>query len=195
MLRACRVRDDVTDTTIDNRSIAVVRTRLPYTDRRSLSQAWFSALHLAESGPVRGLPARRASDARAFSGRSERADSSPNATGRPSATFARGATEAALGRPSDGGAPRAHDVRRTRVSQSAGVTFESARSYPPFRTSLTIGVEGARIKLLLRREGPTLHVIALCAPGNVDLVRRALACADAYLRRNGESVRASVVST
>jgi len=33
---------------IAQRSIAVVKMRLPYTDRRSLSQAWFSSLHLAE---------------------------------------------------------------------------------------------------------------------------------------------------
>src|ERR1700726_4781449 len=30
-------------------SIAVIQARLPYVDRRSLSEAWFSALHLARS--------------------------------------------------------------------------------------------------------------------------------------------------
>src|ERR1700686_5193165 len=31
-------------------SIAVIRARLPYVDRRALSEAWFSALHLAREG-------------------------------------------------------------------------------------------------------------------------------------------------
>jgi hypothetical protein len=71
-------------------------------------------------------------------------------------------------------------------------TFSRARSYAPFRTSLTFGVEGERVALLLRREGGTLHVVALCRPEIAELVRRALASADLHLRARGEAIRGSV---
>jgi hypothetical protein len=178
----------VTDTTA-NRSIAVLRTRLPYTDRRSLSQAWFSALHLAQVVPARGLPARRASDPsfRAPDARAEGRTAVPTASlpGMARATKPRSDDARESVAPA-----RVRDASPLPKEKSAA--FQAARSYPPFSTSLTVGSGGARIKLLLRREGPTLHVIALCTPNSVDLVRRALACADTYLRRNGESVSASV---
>jgi hypothetical protein len=178
----------VTDTTA-NRSIAVLRTRLPYTDRRSLSQAWFSALHLAQIVPARGLPARRASDPsfRAPGARAEGRGAAERAPSLPAAARATKLRSDAR----EGVAPARVREARSPAKDKA-VAFQEARSYPPFSTSLTVGSGGARIKLLLRREGPTLHVIALCTPDSVDLVRRALACADTYLRRSGESVSASV---
>jgi hypothetical protein len=57
---------------------------------------------------------------------------------------------------------------------------------------LTFGVHGERVALSLRREGSTLHVVAVCRPEVEGIVRRALACVDLYLRVRGESVRASV---
>ena len=175
---------------IDNRSIAVLRTRLPYTDRRSLSQAWYSALHLAQIAPARGLPARRAGDP------SFLAAGARNAS-LPSGTRKAAPLSPQVRAPKPDRAATRDDVepRFTRGEASRAkekVAFDRARSYPPFSTSLTVGVDGARIKLLVRREGSTLHVVALCTPQSADLVRRALACADAYLRRTGESVRASV---
>ena len=49
------------------RNIGVIRLRLPYIDSRSLSQAWFSALHLASDAKAPGAKRRRAktNDARA----------------------------------------------------------------------------------------------------------------------------------
>ena len=189
MLPSCRVRDTVTDS-IDNRSIAVLRTRLPYTDRRSLSQAWFSALHLAQIGPARGFPARRASDP-SFLAPSSRSATAPNAEAAPPARASRvSGTKVDRATAREGAAAAGTRDVRSRFKDKAA--FEQARSYPPFRTSLTVGVDGARIKLLVRREGSTLHVVALCAPQSAELVGRALACADTYLRRSGESVRASV---
>lgn len=174
---------------IDNRSIAVLRTRLPYTDRRALSQAWFSALHLAQIGPARGLPARRASDP-SFVAPVPRNTLAPSVVQRSGPLAAR----AAVTKPERVAARDAtpSGTRDVSAPPKEKAAFEQARSYPPFSTSLTVGVDGARIKLLVRREGSTLHVVALCAPQNADLVRRALACADSYLRRNGESVRACV---
>jgi len=70
-----------------------------------------------------------------------------------------------------------------------------SRSYPPRRTSLTVGLGRERVQLVLRREGAVLHVIAVCRPEVAALVRRALASADAYVRGNGDTLRASVQTT
>ncbi len=173
----------------DARSIAVLRTRLPYIDRRSLSDAWFSALHLAadqtasQSRPrvatqsAREHVTKRVSVApRVVTSTEERA-SSPARDGR-----ARAAGSIANER-------RARD--EVKVSRVAAA-FGRARSYPAFQTSLTVGPSGERVQLVLRREGTVLHVVALCAPKDVGLVRAALSRADALLRRSGEAVLASV---
>ena len=188
----------------DARSIAVVRTRLPYIDRRALSQAWFSALHVADAAPaarVRAVvksatPAAHGSHVPAPSGRRPVRAAAAQAAPSPRATATRrrdASADVPTQRSQRARAQRAADASANAATRSTAL--DDVRSYPPFQTSLTVGAEGARVALLLRREGPTLHVVALCAPANVELVRRALACADTYLRLRGDTVRASVRST
>lgn len=170
-------------------SLTVIATRLPYIDRRSLSQAWFSALHVASDGPVaarspeRRIVAPTVSGARPSRGttvamaendmpaRARVPRTAPNAAGAELATR------------------RTYDAR---TAAAARATFQRDRSYPPFRSSLTLVVAKERVQLLLRRDGATLHVVAVCRPEIADTVRRALAAADAHLRVRGESVRSSV---
>ncbi len=178
--------------TVENRAIAVVRTRLPYTDRRSLSQAWFSALRLASDGPsprvARGPCAAAAPLA---AGRPRPLSRGPEALRRPppsvAAAFATGARAVPVA--AFGGGVR---IRSAEAPAERAANCPSARSYPPFRTSLTLGVAGDRVALLLRREGTTLHVVALCRPAVESTVRRALALAAAHVRLHGDSLRASV---
>jgi hypothetical protein len=171
------------------RSISVIATRLPYIDRRSLSEAWFSALHLASDGPL-ALSAPERRDERpehSVTNRqaAERRDGSlPDARTVPRPSGPSRALQPA-------GEPRAQAAFPTRSARALAAS-NRARSYAPFRTSLTLGVEGERVALLLRREGATLHVVALCRPAVADLVRRALVCADAHLRAGGEQIRARV---
>lgn len=173
-------------------ALSVIATRLPYIDRRALSQAWFSALHVASDGPGaasahdrRGLVASD-THARAKRGAGATTAQQPTAFVRtPAATRARIA-----------GAELA--TRRTfdaRTAAAARTSFARARSYPPFRSSLTLNVASERVQLLLRRDGATLHVIAVCRPEIAQTVRRALASADAHLRLRGEAVRSTVEIT
>ncbi len=172
-------------------AIAVVRTRMPYVDRRSLSEAWFSAFHPVAPEVARGEAAER-----------ERAVA-------PAAPKVRQAHEphprAVAGYPSTASRPTAGDSRRdgmpievkrsgTQRSRSvhAHAVETCSRSYPPRRTSLTVGLGRERVQLVLRREGAVLHVIAVCRPEVAALVRRALASADAYVRGSGDTLRASV---
>jgi hypothetical protein len=178
--------------TDENRTIAVVRTRLPYTDRRSLSQAWFSALHLSEApsaSTARGP--RRAPGAALAAYEGPRPSGPPNAAGKAGeapwlAPRHRGGVESAAA--GDGCAPG----RAARSRPSPAKLGPRARSHPPLRTSLTVGVAGERVALVLRRDGTTLHVVAVCRPGVEDAVRRALAQAAAEVRRHGEAMQASV---
>ncbi len=168
--------------------IAVIASRLPYIDRRSLSEAWFSALHLASDAPLAShVPERRTAAVASASGHvaPRRGTARPPASTHGQLLPNRAPrTRTLVG---ESFAPR--DVRRTARTGHAHVL---ARSYPAFRTSLTVGVAKERVQLLLRREGATLHVVALCRPEIAELVRRALACAGAHLRTRGETMRASV---
>jgi hypothetical protein len=170
-------------------AIGVIRLRLPYTDSRSLSQAWFSALHLESDAKAPAVTRRRAKPS--VSGKDavalkppappERSASPPRS--RPAATRVR--TAGPAGSDATGRAAR----ERTRPAAPA---LDAARSYPPVRAAFAFGLDGARVHILVRREGATLHVLALCAPRHVELVRRALACADFHLRARGDAVCSSV---
>jgi hypothetical protein len=173
----------------DTEKIAVIATRLPYIDRRSLSEAWFSALHLASDGPPPQTGPRRGNaEAERFNARRLESHDGP-AEHPPEAQPAGKDTVARSSRSQAPNAPLPPSPARRGAVAEAGTV---ARSYPPFRTSLTFGVHGERVALSLRREGSTLHVVAVCRPEVEGVVRRALACVDLYLRVRGESVRASV---
>lgn len=177
---------------IADRSIAVVKMRLPYTDRRSLSQAWRSALGLADGGPP------HADHVAARSAKSTAACSSFPIPARDAAPVGVPETRVGAARVLPRRANGAGDdvtLRRPRTSDPRAVrrpSFAAARSYPPFCTSLTLAVDGGRVQLVLRRERETLHIVAICAPANADLVRRALVCAQAHLRARGEVLQADV---
>ena len=175
--------------------IAVIETRLPYTDRRALSEAWFSALHLAHDTPSEPGASSHAKAARDTA--ADRAETHGERKPAPGAVprreraagadrAARRAAFAGLDMPSR----RATD---TRAAGTARGEFDRARSYPPFRTSLTLeGANGTRVHLIVRRVGPTLHVVALCPPAVEHLVRRALASADLHFRARGERLHVDV---
>ncbi len=172
--------------TSESRGIAVIATRMPYIDRRSLSEAWFSALHLASDGAPSPRPAERRAAESASAARPMRMlPDAARASAHRAAVVATQATSARTARGVAEPASRPLDAARRPRAEAA---FARARSYAPFRTSLTLGVEGERVALLLRREGATLHVVALCRPAIADLVRRALGCADLHLRARGETV-------
>lgn len=171
-------------------SIAIIRTRLPYVDRRALSEAWFSALHLAHEEKRAPQGARRAAT-------SSEPPASKISLGPGASRPANGAPAARVP------AMRTRDVRAlasetsptpSRKSGGAVVVPFPARGvrYAPVRASFGIGLGAGRVQIVLRRDGPLLHVVAICSRRHVELVRRALACADLHLRLRGEAMRSSV---
>jgi hypothetical protein len=174
----------------DNAKISVIATRLPFTDRRALSEAWFSALHLASDGPPsakavdrRGVP-QDASGTMVRNAKSSGSPAYPSIPQGPVRSRHADVNEAVR-------SPDA-SLRASSGRARGEAAFARARSYESFRTSLTFGVDGERVALVLRREGATLHVVAVCRAAVADIVRRALASADQQLRARGESIRGSV---
>jgi hypothetical protein len=177
------------------REIGVIQLRLPYIDSRSLSQAWFSALHLASDAKAPAVARRRAqaSVAGAAAAAAAEAPAAPEraaASPRAEKAALRG-HGAAPGEPDPASRPASRPARE-RMRAAALSERAAACSYPPVRAAFAFGLDGARVQIMVRRDGPTLHVLALCAPRHVELVRRALACADVHLRARGEALRSSV---
>ena len=169
--------------------ITAIRARLPYLDRRALSQAWYSALHLASDGATASVKHAFAICELASDGRL------PAATDSSHESHARLplAGRALSRRPEAGGATSPASVARR--AKRAGVPLATTRRYPPVRATFTLFIQGARVQILVRREGAVLHVVALCTRRHVELVRRALACADFALRAEGERVQCSLRAT
>jgi hypothetical protein len=190
---AYRERNAVNETSAS--AIAVVRMRMPYVDRRSLSEAWFSAFHpVSREGAHGAEPIRARSDASLATTVRQTTKSQTRATaGYPTPGVARYGPDRARSEIVPIDVKKSATLRSQRV-QSHAVEMCS-RSYPPRRTSLTVGLGRERVQLVLRREGAVLHVIAVCRPEVAALVRRALAAADAYVRGTGDTLRATVQTT
>jgi hypothetical protein len=171
--------------------VAVVATQLARTDRRALSQAWYSALHLVHDEPARralaaaqapaGPPSRRAL-ARTSP------DASAAAGGRRGAPAPRAALAGAV-------APLPFE-RRGAVTE-AGRRVERAvatiaRSPHPrtSRTSRTLALDGGRVTLLVRTDADATRIVALCSVPLRPTVERALAQARYVLAARGTTVAA-----
>lgn len=164
--------------------VAVLATHLAETDRRTLSQAWYDALHLAGPQP-------------------QRTASAPSRTGGfvpPSTVTAREETGA---RTSNGGATtlavRSHHApcraggfapeRRAPKSELARriehALARRAGCTPSVPASFAVNAAGGRVKILVRSEGERMRVVAVCAPPLRERVERALAQARFALASRG----------
>jgi hypothetical protein len=171
-------------------SLAVVNARLPYTDRGSFSQAWFSALHLAVEGSGRApqMRAHRPLDDRARIA----CDAPPSSNAAPRASERNGVRLLSERRTASA-PPSANETGRFARTMHAATTRAAREPHgAPFRTTLHVTGAGGRVEVLVRREGDTLHVIALCSARNSELVRRALARTEGALRARGQRLATSV---
>lgn len=161
------------DRRMDVPQISVVATALPLVDRRALSQAWYDSLHLAARTP-RPQAAARARVAASASGiRGAHAPASPHA---PSPE--RNATRPASARTAHGTRPFApHPAERRvppsllarRLAHAVRVRRRAASA------TVVVRAAGARVGVVVRSDGASLKLIAVCAPRVREHVVRALA--------------------
>lgn len=164
-------------------AVAVVATNVAGSDRRALSQAWYSALHLAER--ARSEPpsqARRASGVHTGPGPRERdrgADA-PHAPHAAQRVPARAGSTATITGVLERRAPASELARR----------IERALVHRPPATSASIAIAGAggRVHVLLRIGNGTTRIVALCAPQLKERVERALAQARFALAASGRPI-------
>jgi hypothetical protein len=156
--------------------VAVLATHLAQTDRRTLSQAWYSALHLAADAPRTRTPAPRAV---------------PPA---PDRGAARTTAASESTRPADGAPPRPPrgaiavradarralaDVPERRAAKTAFArTLErgiARRAACGQTASFVVRGANGRVQLVVRTGAGPTRVVAICAPPMRERVERALA--------------------
>jgi hypothetical protein len=165
--------------------VAVIATQLAQTDRRALSEAWYSALHLAHTTVPRKRSAARTT-----------ATASPHAAGTVSSSARRalGAPVAGVRLRKNTNAPPAVLAERRRPVDDTARRIERAvatlAARRPAPAAHTIDVAGGRVRLLVHNDGGTTRVVALCNHALREDVERALAGARFTLARAGFPVGA-----
>jgi hypothetical protein len=175
--------------------IAIIKTQLPYIDRRSLSEAWFSAFHLATtaapSTPVHVAAPKassRAPSPLAAAPRGEPSAAAGNAGAR--LPYTRRYTDVRAQEPS---APAAR--RRARLPAASAPAPESPTKSSTVHATFTLTVDDARVAIHVRHEDGKLRVIALCSTRHVEVVQRALAKTALAMRARGASIDTLVQSS
>ncbi len=173
-------------------TLAIVRARLPYIDRRTLSEAWFSALHLARQRDVVCARRRRMAEPLVLRRRDIASPGTADSFHPWNSCRLGNCFVAPASGLRSAQAPGSATSRRLAQALPA-VPSRIARHANGACASFGIALDrGGRVQILLRREGRVLHVVALCSARHVELVRRALACADLHLRLSGERISSSV---
>lgn len=166
--------------------VAVVATQVARTDRRALSEAWYSALHLARGEQARPLmPARRAVGT-AIVHRPARALAPPHGEARP-------VTQAQHPRASRVATVRADgQTERRRPACAAARRIERAvtelATQRNGHAAQTIEIDGGRVRVLVRVDRGTTRIIAVCSAPLREPVERALAQARFALAGGGAAV-------
>jgi hypothetical protein len=157
-------------------------------DRRSLSQAWYSALHGAEPSRSRAPGRKRPCEAPAPARRAPHPRTAATAAGAANARRAAAATSA-RGVPT----PLA-SARSAAALLRAALRVPKPAERAACGTALTLLIGEARVHVHVRRAGATVTIVALCGGNRTAAVARALAGVEHELRRQGESVRSHVVT-
>jgi hypothetical protein len=153
-------------------AVTILATQLATTDRRALSQAWYSALHLAEgerSGVSTGTPPRTAC-VETSSARREIIAGEERGAPRERVALARHST-----RHHRLTAAPAFERRAPKTELSRRIERVLARRRPFDGTaSFAISVAEGRVHVLVRSDGGRTRVVAICAPTLRERVERAL---------------------
>ena len=162
--------------------VAVLATQLAQTDRRALSQAWYSALHLADRASST-TPARAAHSPRGRMRDSSLARPAPSVPVPHAPPNGRPALRAALPRTPSAAA---QDRRHARTDLARSIERGLARRTPRSgAASFAIRTGGGRIHLVVRADGGRTRVVAVCATALRERVERALAQARFVLASRG----------
>jgi hypothetical protein len=166
--------------------VAVIATQLAQTDRRALSEAWYSALHLAGGSTSRtqSVPQR----AGALRSPAPAAPATASHAGRQLVAAPASSPRHGAGARVEVGDERRRPVTDTaRRIERAVVTLTARRPVP---AAHTVEVAGGRVRLLVHDDGRATRIVALCSRPLREHVERALAHARFTLAAAGLTVLA-----
>jgi hypothetical protein len=152
--------------------VAVIATQLAQTDRRALSEAWYSALHLTRDGaPLRSRPAHVAQPPALH------VPDAPAPAAHAGDQLAVARTTARTQRGASAGVEPANERRRpqTETARRIGRAVATLTATPHAPAAHTVDVAGGRVRLLVRSDGRTTRIVALCSRPLREQVERALA--------------------
>ncbi|HEY0613754.1 MAG TPA: hypothetical protein VGC96_03895 [Candidatus Elarobacter sp.] len=170
--------------------VAFVATHLAHTDRRALSEAWYSALHLA------GDAHRAATPNRSVARRPVAAKPAPGA--RVERVHATGVTPPRAARDA-GRATARHDVAAVTPERRAAKTPLASRIAAALNRraacagarSFAVATADGRIHVVVRSDGARTRIVAVCTPSLRERVERALAQARFALAGHGLNTEAA----
>lgn len=170
--------------------VAVIATQVAQTDRRSLSEAWYSALHLAHPAQVApGPKPRKPTDPPPQSNHAlpSRREGAPLSSRTEDCNAIRRRVSAKA-------QPIELPVERRRPVTAAAQRIERAvvrlTGRRPVPAAHTVDVAGGRVRLLVHTDGRTTRIVAVCSSPQRDVVERALASARFTLAGAGVAVAA-----
>ena len=185
------------------RGVDVLTTQVAWNDRRALSQAWYSALHLTEREPAHA-PTRAPRPYAAHPSRApqttdvERApERSPRGTAAPAhaMTTAPGRRDGTGSRHAGAADTRAQSQRGERRHATPPLAQRIARklSAAPARgdASFTVRSADRRVHVVVRASAGRTRIVAVCAPDVRSRVERALAHARFALAARGVRAEAA----
>lgn len=150
--------------------LSIVSAALPQTDRRTLSQAWYDALHLGSTSPRPSTPSLPAKLAAASSARASAPPESRREGAQPHlASTTQRAERSSL---------RALGLERRRPPGPVARRIVRALASPKRRrppASIVLRAGGGRVQIVVRRQDGAVRLIALCTPELRERVERALA--------------------
>jgi hypothetical protein len=164
-------------------TLAVVAAPVPAADRRGLSQAWYSALHLAE-GDVRGASSLRT---RPLAAPGARVCGQPVVVPQPGAGAGRSGPARAGAAPAAAAAgvpPAPPGDRRDPPSRLARAILRAVAARRESGSTVAAS-ENGRVHLVVRVDGQRTRIVALCREADRLAVERALGSARYALARSG----------
>jgi hypothetical protein len=168
--------------------VSILAAPLAAMDRRALSQAWYSALHLAQGSSAPQTCAfqttpRTGAQLRTIASRNLGVEFDDRATPlQPAASRrdARASCDAAQ-------AASSTSRRCSRLSRSIELRF-AATSLPVTQATFSFGRGSARVIVMMQTNGNTARLVAICRPAMRDVVARALAEARLALCARGITI-------
>jgi hypothetical protein len=172
--------------------IAVIRARLPYVDRRALSEAWYAVLHVCERMPSVPMKSAKHDGTTAVARAPRTVREARAANDAAPATAVSRSTQAKKPAPDFGAVPQR---RATTARKAGGAPPGCDRPAPRFigeSAAFTVSFGEARVRIIARSDGARIHLTAVCSSRHADVVRRALAHASLGLRSYGAVVDTAV---